>query len=117
MLPLALIVEDDDGLRTIYKHILINMGFTIIEAEDGQTALDLLQVHTPHIVFLDVRLPLVGGMQILDVLRADARFSMTRVVIASSNHPPSDLPVDERVNFILKPIRPMQIRELAASVL
>lgn len=117
MLPVAMIVEDDEGLRMIYNHVLSKMGFDVIEVSDGQHAMEILQEVTPNILFLDVRLPFVNGIDILDFVRDTPRFDNTRVIVASSNTQPDTKISRPLVDFVLKPIHPTQIREFADSVL
>ncbi len=117
MAPIAVIVEDDDGLRLIYNHVLKGMGFDVYEAADGREAMTLLESTTPQIMFLDMRLPFINGNDILKYVRETSRFDDTRIVVASSNHQEGEHLNAHLVEFILKPIRPAQIREIAGEVL
>lgn len=117
MTPKAMIVEDDDGMRLIYQHVLGSQGFEVLEAADGQQAMDLLEEHTPDLLFLDVRLPFISGLDILDYMRDGDRFHQTYIVVASSSHHPHGAITGRQVEFVLKPIRPAQIRDIASRVL
>lgn len=113
----ALIVEDDQGLRLIYNRVLSDLGYDVIEAPTGAQALEVLENSAPEIIFLDMLLPQVNGMAVLDFIGQKPHLRHMQVVIVSSNkqfdiHP--DIP--NPVEFILKPIRPAQIRELARSL-
>jgi two-component system, cell cycle sensor histidine kinase and response regulator CckA len=59
----VLIVEDEETLRHAVTKMLENRGFSVIEACEGRTAIDLLRTNCPHIrvVLLDIRLPDIGG--------------------------------------------------------
>ena len=67
----ALLVEDSASLRLAMHHTLETLGLTVVEAEDGAEALDLLSAPdvTIDIVFLDIELPLVSGPQVLETLK------------------------------------------------
>lgn len=114
MKPLALVVEDDSALRMIYRRVLTSIDYDIIEAEDGATAIEILEEHNPDILFLDILLPLVNGIDVLEYIYNTPRLHHTHIVIVSSNRQferyADEMPSAE---FILKPIRPAQIRELA----
>jgi len=117
MQHLALVVEDDPALRLIYRRLLAEANFEVLEAADGAQALTLLETHIPQLVFLDMLLPNVNGQMVLDALNSAERFSKTYVVVVTSNRRFEPLvyhvPLRE---FILKPIRPTQIREIAQRV-
>jgi len=114
MKPLALIVEDDSALRMIYRRVLDSIDYDVLEAEDGALAIELLEQHEPNILFLDILLPLVNGVDVLEYIYNTPRLHRTHIVIVSSNRQferyADEMPSAE---FILKPIRPAQIRALA----
>ncbi len=113
-MPIALVVEDDPGLCTIYRRVLVNMGFDVLEATDGQIALDLLESYTPNVIFLDILLPRVNGMVVLDFIQNSPHLKHTHVAIVSSNRRFEKEVIGlPSVEFILKPIRPAQIQEIA----
>jgi CheY-like chemotaxis protein len=111
---LALIIEDDAGLRLIYRRVLEDLGYGVREAADGMEALELLDLHTPDLIFLDMLLPKISGVTVLNHITTTPKLRSVHIVIVSSNQQfeklaHSDLDID----FVLKPIRPAQIRELA----
>ncbi len=115
---LAMVVEDDTGLRSIYRRVLERIDFEVLEAPDGMVAMSLLETHTPDIVFLDMLLPNINGATVLSHLTTTPRLQQTRVVIVSSNRQFEKLlQPDLPISFVLKPIRPAQIREYALAVL
>ncbi|MBC7870808.1 MAG: response regulator, partial [Chitinophagaceae bacterium] len=68
------------------------------------------------IIFLDVLLPHVNGLAVLDYVSQDARLHNTYVVIVSSNRQfEQQANAIRRVDFVVKPIRPSQIRDLAMA--
>lgn len=115
---LALIVEDEAALRDIYKLILLNCGFQVLEAGDGEEALALLQTHRPDIIFLDMLLPKLNGVAILHEVHTMPHLRHTRIVIISAHNrftkseylKPDDI-------FLLKPVRPDDIRHIVNQFL
>ena len=61
-----LIVDDEESIRYSLRGILEDEGHHILEAETGEAALDLLKSEVPDIVFLDIWLPGVDGLSVLD---------------------------------------------------
>lgn len=61
----VLIADDDAGMRTVMRHMIAKVeGFTLIgEAEDGLTLMELVEAHRPQVVFLDVEMPKMSGVE------------------------------------------------------
>ena len=64
-----LIVDDEDGLRSIMKDELTNRGYDVTDAEGGQAALDKLKSESFDVIILDVRMPDIDGLDVLRQLR------------------------------------------------
>lgn len=112
----VLIVEDDPGMRVIYRRVLTDLQFEVQEASDGAEAITLLNSTTPTLVFLDMLLPRVNGLAVLDYMNQNERLQNTHVVIVSSNRSfEPEAARMRRVDYVQKPIRPAQIRELALA--
>ena len=67
-----LIIDDEPGIRTVLRDVLEDEGYTVLAAEDGTQGLAELAANRVDLVFLDVWLPNLGGM---DVLKTHARSS------------------------------------------
>jgi two-component system chemotaxis response regulator CheY len=66
----CLIVDDSSVIRKVARNILESMGYEVIEAENGQEALDRCRaVPAPDLVMLDWHLPVMGAMEFLAALR------------------------------------------------
>lgn len=65
-----LVVDDEYDLRRAVKVILESEGYAVFECEHGQEALDSLQTETPDLILLDVMMPFVGGLEVLERLRS-----------------------------------------------
>lgn len=67
-----LLVEDDDDLRSTLALNLERSGYTVVQAADGQQALDLAPTARPNLVVLDLMLPRVDGREVCRRLRAQS---------------------------------------------
>ncbi len=78
-----LVVDDDPQARDLYARLLSERfpGFPVVTAEDGQNALDWLQVEAPSLVILDLSMPRVDGFTVLERLRGDPRTRTTPVFV------------------------------------
>ena len=79
--PLALIVDDDAGLRMLAREALEACGLRIEEAPDGAAGLAAFQRLRPHIVLLDVMMPNMDGFETCLQLRRLARGANTPVLM------------------------------------
>ncbi len=69
--PHVLIVEDDAATRRLYKFMLTNGGYPVLEAEDGVTALEQLAKHPCDLVITDMNMPRMDGMELIQAIRRD----------------------------------------------
>jgi len=80
----VLFVEDDPSVAQMYKLKLELDGYQVQLAADGEAALKMATDAPPDIIFLDIRLPKLDGLAVLEALRADERTKHTPVVILSN---------------------------------
>jgi DNA-binding NarL/FixJ family response regulator len=66
---LILCVEDEPRLRANIVEELMDAGYSVIQAGDGQSALDLLGEHQPDLVLCDITMPRMGGYELLNAVR------------------------------------------------
>ncbi len=66
----VLVVDDEEPVRTTVAEILRSAGYSVLEAEDGQVALDLLQSGSVAVILLDIRMPRRSGIEVLQALDA-----------------------------------------------
>ena len=65
----CLIVDDSSVIRKVARRILEGLSFTIVEAEDGQQALEYCRSNMPDAVLLDWNMPVMDGHDFLKALR------------------------------------------------
>ena len=68
----VLYIEDNFHNRRIVRKILESRGYTVIEAEDGPSGLDMIQELQPPLVLLDIGLPGMDGLEVVRQIRRDA---------------------------------------------
>ena len=80
----VLFVEDDRSVAQMYKLKLELDGYSVEVASDGEMAVEMARRDPPDIMFLDIRLPKLDGVGVLQALRANAKTKKVRVVILSN---------------------------------
>jgi two-component system, OmpR family, phosphate regulon response regulator PhoB len=81
----VLFVEDDTAIAQMYRLKLELDGYQVAVAGDGEVALQMARALLPDIIFLDIRLPKLDGIGVLEALRADPLTRTVPVVILSSH--------------------------------
>jgi CheY-like chemotaxis protein len=84
--PCVLVVDDDADLVAFLFSVLTRERLSIVAASDGQQALDLLEHGLrPHLILIDLLLPRVSGVDVLDHIRTDPSLkTIPRIVITGS---------------------------------
>jgi CheY-like chemotaxis protein len=81
----VLIVDDDEEIRSLLRDMLIEEGFHVDIARDGQEALDLLEQESGWIILLDIMMPNVDGREVIRRLQASQKLrEQNRVALMSA---------------------------------
>jgi CheY-like chemotaxis protein len=80
----VLFVEDDASVAQMYRLKLELDGYSVDVAADGLAALEKARALQPDIIFLDIRLPKLDGLGVLEALRGDSATERIPVVILSN---------------------------------
>ena len=67
-----LVVDDEVPIRKILKKLLVRSGYGVVEAANGREALDLFRERHPDIVITDVRMPEMGGLDLLMAIKKES---------------------------------------------
>jgi DNA-binding response OmpR family regulator len=113
-----MIVEDEPNVRLVFRAALESDRYTLTTAEDGETALRWLGQERFDLVLLDLRMPGIGGMEVLRRLRA-AGSNVPVVVITAHDSVPNAVEAMKlgAIDFLAKPLTPEALRRVVAEVL
>ncbi len=115
---LAVVVDDDAASRFIYDRVLHSMNFEVLQAGDGVTAIELLTAHAPDFLLIDLLLPRLSGLQVLDYAHEAAHLrQMQTVIITAHSDFKSSYSLSQNESFLVKPITTHTLRELARQVI
>lgn len=104
----AWIIDDDDEMRQAIKLMLDLLGFEVAIYRDAPSASrDLLAGKQPTVIILDIMMPGVSGIDMLEFMRQEKNFTDVPIVMLSSET--TDVQVDEAMNlgadaFVFKPV-------------
>lgn len=81
-----LIVDDHDASRYTRSRVLSRAGYHIIEAENGTRALEMVALHRPDLVVLDVQLPDINGLDVCRRIKQDQKLAVIPVLHMSATN-------------------------------
>lgn len=82
----CLVVDDSRVVRRIARGILEAEGFSVVEAEDGQKALEACRAAMPHAILLDWNMPVMNGIEFLRALKAEFSDTAAPVVFCTTEN-------------------------------
>ncbi len=105
-MPYCLIVDDSNVIRKVARRILEDFSFTVSEAEDGITALDMCRRQMPDLLLLDSHLPMMDGLELIASVRRIEGGRRPKVVVCVSEADVAQIAKALRAGadeYILKP--------------
>ena len=81
----VLLVEDAPFLRYAFSRLLRMQGYEVMEANDGQDALDRLATYMPDLILTDLMMPVMGGIELITQVRTEARFAHVPIVAITAD--------------------------------
>ncbi|MCW6052825.1 response regulator [Lyngbya sp. CCAP 1446/10] len=80
-----LVADDEPANRLLLTQILKSAGFVVLFADNGIEAVKLWQKYKPHLIWMDLRMPLLDGFQAAQKIRARPNGSNTKIIALSAN--------------------------------
>ena len=115
-----LIVEDSDDARYFMRLALEQLGYLIVEAENGAVAVEIAQRERPDIILMDLSLPILDGIEATEKIRASDGLRDVPI-IAVTAHQETDFRVEAKAAgfdaYVTKPIDIDFLSELIKGLL
>ena len=116
MLKKVLIVDDSTLIHQMYRLVLNRYNCDIVDAMNGQEALDLLELHQGvQLILLDINMPVMNGVQFMEKARLNPAIRNIPVIIISTEGKESDtlrgLQLGAKA-YLQKPFKPDLLHEL-----
>src|ERR1700689_5163157 len=71
----VLVVDDEENIRLVLRTLLKKHGYEVEVADSGESALAMVDVFGPDVILTDVRMPKMGGLDLLATLRAKQKMA------------------------------------------
>jgi CheY-like chemotaxis protein len=111
-----LIADDRASVRRLL-HFTLAGRHTVLEAEDGGEALELLRWHRPEVAILDVVMPVLDGLHLCRLLREDPNLGDLRIILLSANASEDTASQAGADRFLAKPFRPRDLLQAIDDLL
>lgn len=110
--PVIVVADDDRDICELIKMQLARHGFDVYIADNGETALELVEEHQPAVALLDIMMPRLSGLEVARRIRdnpATATVGIMLVSARSSGRIEADLDGLDIADYITKPFSPQDL--------
>jgi CheY-like chemotaxis protein len=112
-----LVCDDDASLRELVRAVL-GSGYRFVEAADGTEALEITRELRPDLIVLDVMLPGLSGIEVLEEIRNDGELRDLKVVVITAwSHAELEAHVAGADRFVSKPFDPDDLSRAVEELL
>lgn len=80
----VMVIDDSQTIRRTAETLLVKEGYTVVTAADGFEALAKIADHQPDLIFIDIMMPRLDGYQACALIKSNAKYSTTPVIMLSS---------------------------------
>ncbi|MBT4608866.1 MAG: response regulator [Gemmatimonadetes bacterium] len=110
----VLVIDDSPMIRQVLRTVIVGLGHRVDEAENGVKALGAAMANRPDLVFLDIHMPEMDGLSMLEKWSRHPLLGKIPVVLLTSETDPEMVTAAARFgvpDYLSKPARPQKIRE------
>lgn len=115
----VLVIEDDEKIRQLLKVYLLNEGYEVLEAADGQQGMDIFQRLDPCFVITDLMLPKISGEELCQWIRTEQKSDVPLMMLTAK------VEESERIkglqmgadDYVTKPFSPQEVVARVETVL
>ena len=122
-MPTVLIVDDEQHIRLLIEQTLEELedeGVQLLTAADGEEALEVVEIHRPELVFLDVMMPKKNGFEVCAAIKHERGLAGTKVVLLTAKGQAVDREAGMAAGadrYVTKPFDPDELLAMARELL
>lgn len=120
MTTTVLIVDDEPNIVQLVRITLSDSRVRVVEAADGETAFDRAMTLRPELIFLDIDLPDVSGLEICRRIREEERLANTKIVMLTAAAQRNDVARGLAAGadlYLTKPFSPVRLLSLVEQLM
>jgi DNA-binding response OmpR family regulator len=111
-----LLIEDTEDLGEMVCDILRLAGYEVKWAKNGQEGWQWFQTYTPDVVITDLVMPVMGGLEVIELIRKEKKDSQTPIIILSAKATPEDEAVGIKAGASLYLRKPCSSKDLLDAI-
>ncbi len=114
-----LIADDEPHIVSLVRATLEDDHIQVMEAADGQAALEIAQGTNPDVILLDVHMPRLDGLEVCRRLRSDPRFERTKIIMLTAAAQAAEEAAGLAAgadHYLAKPFSPIRLLSLIQSL-
>lgn len=116
-MPLTILIADDDlGTRLAIGDYLEMYGYTVVMAVDGQSALEMVEAHHPHLMVTDIIMPRLNGYELVRQVRQHPIFRLLPVIFLSARNKTEERIQGYKSGCDIYLPKPFELKELGAAI-
>ena len=118
--PVVLAADDDEDILALVTFRLERSGYTVLQARDGEEALELARERKPDLAVLDVMMPKLDGLELTRRLRAEEATSRMPIILLTARAQDTDVQQGFDAgadDYIRKPFSPQELRSRVQAML
>src|SRR5580700_9387851 len=81
-----LIIEDDPIVANVYRNKLAVEGYSTEVAPDGESGLKMMRTYQPNLIFIDLMLPGISGVDVIREVRSEEEFAKVPIIVFSNTY-------------------------------
>jgi len=114
---LPIVVADDDiDIRELLSHRLEMAGYSVMTASDGVQALSLIREVRPRLVLLDVSMPQLSGLEVLQVLKSENGLAIIPVILLTGRSDHEEVARGRQFGAIDYVVKPFSVKDLVLRI-
>lgn len=109
MRPLIFLADDDALVRALVELRLGVDGFSVVSVDDGDQVVERLKAISPALIILDLQMPRMSGLAVLEILAKDPRLDRTPIMMLTASADAADVKTAAALGvtaYVLKPFEP-----------
>jgi CheY-like chemotaxis protein len=114
-----LMADDESGVRSLVRMTLESDAYEILEASDGNQALELAREHQPDLVLLDVAMPGMSGFEVCRLIKEDPETKQIKVIMLTARAQQMDVEEGQKSgadDYFTKPFSPVALMKKVEEI-
>jgi DNA-binding response OmpR family regulator len=112
----VLIVDDERNIMVSLKHLMSRAGYKVLQASDGEEALEIAQSSIPDLILLDVMIPKRDGYDVCQTLRSNPALKHVRIIMLTAKGQEAEIEKGLALGANDYVTKPFSTKDLVAKV-